>query len=81
MRIVAVVGPSQARGLRLAGFEAFEDADARSAKERVRALARQSDIGLLLLSRRIAHADPSVLAGMSRAEPPLAVVIPDPEDP
>ncbi len=81
MRIVGVVGASHARGLRLAGFEAFDDSDPRSAAERVRALSRERGVGLVLLSPRIAAIEPAAVAALRGAEPPLAGVIPDPETP
>lgn len=62
--------------MRLAGFEAFEVGDPRAVRERLRALAAAPDVGLVLLSRQAAAADPATVARMRGPEPPLAVVFP-----
>ena len=81
MRIVALVGASEARGMRLAGFEAFDCADPRELRSRLAALAAQSDVGLVLFSPETAAQAPVAVKAMRGPEPPLAVVLPALEKP
>jgi vacuolar-type H+-ATPase subunit F/Vma7 len=76
LKLVALVEPEDARGFRLAGFEAESVPADGSLAARVGALASRPDVGLLILSSSAASGVPDAVASRRRAGPPFAVVLP-----
>jgi vacuolar-type H+-ATPase subunit F/Vma7 len=76
VRIVAIAGPEETRGFRLAGFEAEGLPPEGELADRLRALASRSDVGLIVLSEEAAARAPDTVAALRRADAPFAVVLP-----